>query len=96
MLFRSRAALAGGATALGRSIGALEAGARADFLVLDGDHPLLTGRAADVLLDSLVFSGNETPIRDVMTGGRWVVRDTRHHDQDAIAARYRKTVAALA
>jgi formimidoylglutamate deiminase len=91
-----RAALAGGATALGRPIGALQAGARADFLVLDGDHPLLTGRAADVLLDSLVFSGNETPIRDVMTGGRWVVRDTRHHDQDAIAARYRKTVAALA
>ena len=79
-----------------RPIGALEAGARADFLVLDGDHPLLTGRDGDVLLDCLVFSGNDSPIRHVMTGGRWVVRDSRHHDQDAIAARYRKTVASLA
>ena len=91
-----RAALAGGARALGRPIGALEAGARADLLVLDGEHPLLAGRDCDVLLDSLVFSGNASLVRDVYVGGRWVVRDGRHHDEEAIAARYRKTVAALA
>ena len=91
-----RAALAGGAQALGRPIGALETGARADLLVLDGNHPLLAGRAQDLLLDSLVFSGNANPLRDVMVGGRWVVRDGHHHDEEAIAARYRKTVAALA
>jgi formimidoylglutamate deiminase len=90
-----RAALAGGAQALGRPIGALEAGARADLLVLDGDHPQLAGRSADLLLDSLVFSGNANPVRDVMVGGNWVVREGRHHDEEAIAARYRKTVAAL-
>jgi len=91
-----RAALAGGAAALGRPIGTLEGGARAALLVLDGDHPLLTGRQADVLLDSLVFSGNDNPIADVMVGGRWAIRQGRHADQDAIAQRYRETVAALA
>ncbi len=90
-----RTALAGGAAALGRPIGALEAGARADLLVLDGEHPLLAAREADVLLDSLVFSGNDNPLRDVMVGGRWAVREGRHVDQDAIAARYRACVAAL-
>ena len=91
-----RAALAGGAEALGRPLGSLQAGARADLLVLDGDHPLLSGRADDVLLDALIFSGNDNPISHVMVGGRWVVRQGRHPDQDAIAARYRETVAALA
>ena len=91
-----RAALAGGAEALGRPIGALQVGARADFLVLDGDHPLLSGREGDVLLDALIFSGNHNPISDVMVGGRWVVRQGRHPDQDTIAQRYRETVAALA
>jgi formimidoylglutamate deiminase len=91
-----RAALAGGAEALGRPIGALQVCARADFLVLDGDHPLLSGREGDVLLDALIFSGNHNPISDVMVGGRWVVRQGRHPDQDTIAQRYRETVAALA
>jgi len=49
-----------------------------------------------VLLDSLVFSGNDNPVADVMVGGRWAIRQGRHADQDAIAQRYRETVAALA
>ncbi|MFQ5785862.1 MAG: formimidoylglutamate deiminase [Alphaproteobacteria bacterium] len=90
-----RAALAGGARALGRPIGALAAGMRADLVVLDGDHPLLAGRDGDVLLDSLVFSGNANPVRDVIVGGRVVVSEGRHRYEDAIVAAYRKTVAAL-
>ncbi len=91
-----RAALAGGARALARPIGALEPGARADLLVLDGDHPQLAGRQGDVLLDSLVFSGNTNSIDHVMVGGRWLVRDGHHHDEDKIAENYRKAIAALA
>ncbi|MGQ0663121.1 MAG: formimidoylglutamate deiminase, partial [Pseudomonadota bacterium] len=44
-----RLALAGGARACGRRIGAIEAGHRADLVVLDADHPLLVGRAEDTV-----------------------------------------------
>ncbi|MEE8275441.1 MAG: amidohydrolase family protein, partial [Alphaproteobacteria bacterium] len=91
-----RAALAGGAQALGRPIGALSAGCRADLVVLDGDHPLLVGRADDVLLDSWIFSGNQNVVRDVIVGGRPVVTQGRHVDEDALAAEFRATVADLA
>ncbi len=90
-----RAALQGGATALGRPIGALAPGKRADLIVLDAEHPILTSRSGNLALDSWVFSGNQTTVRHVMVGGRWVVRDGRHPDQDTIAARYRQTIARL-
>jgi len=35
-------------------------------------------------------------VRHVMCGGRWVVRDFRHHDEAGIAARYRAVVERLA
>jgi formimidoylglutamate deiminase len=82
------AAWAGGAQASGRAVGSLERGARADLVVLDPDHPALAGREADELLDSWIFSGDSTPVRDVMVGGGWVVRDGRHARQDAIAQAY--------
>ena len=91
-----RATLAGGAQALGRPTGALAQGCRTDLVVLDGDHPLLAGRAGDVLLDSWIFSGNANPVRDVIVGGRKVVTDGYHADEDAILAGYRATVADLA
>ena len=90
-----QAALAGGAQALGRRIGRLAPGCRADLLRLDHDHPLLTGRRGEALLDSLVFSGNANPVQDVMVGGRWRVRDGRHVEREPIAAAYRQTIARL-
>ena len=90
-----RDALAGGAQALGRPIGALEVGRRADWVVLDNQHPQLTSRTGDTLLDSHIFSGNTNPVRDVMVGGVWVVRDGHHADEDVIAATYRRTMARL-
>jgi formimidoylglutamate deiminase len=90
-----RAALAGGAQAMGRHIGRLEEGARADLLVLDPDSPLLTGMEGDMLLDAWVFSGNASSVRDVMVGGSWVVQDRRHPKEAEIAERYRKTLKEL-
>ncbi|WP_026873866.1 formimidoylglutamate deiminase [Inquilinus limosus] len=90
-----QAAIDGGARAVGRASGRIEAGARADLVVLDPDHPALVGRRGDALLDSFVFAGNESPIRHVMAGGRWRVRDGHHADEAAVAARYRKVMAAL-
>ncbi|MCE3248994.1 MAG: formimidoylglutamate deiminase, partial [Geminicoccaceae bacterium] len=90
-----RAALAGGAQALGRRIGQLAPGHRSDLVTIDHDHPLLAGRTGDLLLDSLVFAGNASPVRDVMVGGRWRVNDGRHPERERIAAAYRRTIATL-
>jgi formimidoylglutamate deiminase len=90
-----RTALAGGARALGRPIGQLAPGCRADLVVLDADCPALAGRPEAVLLDALVFAGNDNPVRDVMVGGRWVVREGHHDEEPAILAGYRAALAAL-
>jgi formimidoylglutamate deiminase len=89
------AALLGGAQALGRPIGRLAPGYRADLIRIDDRHPILAGRRREVLLDSMVFSGNACPVRDVMVGGRWLVQDGRHARRDQIAAAYRATVTRL-
>jgi formimidoylglutamate deiminase len=69
------AALSGGAQALGQPVGRIEPGCRADIVVLERDTPTIAGRAGDEALDSWLFAGNVNPVRDVMAGGRWAVRD---------------------
>jgi formimidoylglutamate deiminase len=90
------AALQGGARATGRAVGTLEAGARADWIVLDADHPNLAEQTADTWLSSIVFCehGN-TPIRDVYTGGERVVEAGRHRDEARLYAGYRAALARL-
>jgi len=90
-----RAALAGGAQASGRPLGGLAPGKRADILVLDRHHPALVGRKGDAWLDALVFSGNSNPIRHVMVGGQWLVRDGQHRAETEIAQRFAKTMKEL-
>jgi formimidoylglutamate deiminase len=85
-------ALFGGAQASGVDIGALEAGSRPDVIVLDAESPLLAGRDADDVLDTFLFAGNANLVRDVMVDAEWVVRNFRHRDEDAIAARYRQAI----
>ncbi|MCY3704387.1 MAG: formimidoylglutamate deiminase [Gammaproteobacteria bacterium] len=89
-------AWAGGAKAIGRRLGAIRPGFRADLVVLDTDHPALVGRDEDQLLDAWIFSGEDTPVRDVMVGGTWVVRDGRHRGQEEIATAYRTVARRLA
>ncbi len=90
-----RRALAGGAQASGRDIGAIAPGHRADIVTLDPDHPALFGRSVDALLDAWIFMASGNPVRDVMVGGQWVVRDGVHCREQAIAAAYRGAVARL-
>ncbi len=89
------AALAGGAQALGRPINSLKIGNRADFIALDANHPLLFGRKGHALTDSLIFSGNANPISDVVVGGKQVISEGRHADEEKIARAYRKAVGEL-
>jgi len=91
-----REALKGGTQAADLPIGALDAGKRADFMVLDQESPLLAARDQRSVMDSFLFAGNISPVRHVMAGGKWVVRDFQHHDEARIAARYRMAVTRLA
>jgi formimidoylglutamate deiminase len=81
-----------GAGATGRDVGMLAPGRRADLIVLDDDAPTLYGRRGDDLLDSLVFAGNVNPVRDVMVGGAWVLRDREHPREGQILARFKATI----
>jgi formimidoylglutamate deiminase len=90
-----RQALHGGAQAAGRAVGRLEAGRRADLLVLDSTHPNLDGVDSHEVLGRFLFCGNDNLVRDVLAGGRWVVRGGRHLEQDAVARRYTQAVRTL-
>ncbi|MEX3960280.1 formimidoylglutamate deiminase [Trinickia sp. EG282A] len=90
------ASLAGGAQASGRRIGALREGCRADWLVLDPDHPAIAEHESDAWLSGAVFAEHgDTPVRDVYTGGECVVRERCHRDQAAAYADYRAALAQL-
>jgi formimidoylglutamate deiminase len=93
--FLWQGALRGGAQAAGRPVGALAPGRRADVIVLDDGHPNMFGLALDEVLGSFVFSGNDNLVKDVMVGGQWVVRNQQHVAQQAIAARFKQTLAEL-
>lgn len=88
-----RAALAGGAQAAGRRVGALAPGCCADLLVLDEAHPNVS--APPELLNGFIFSGNDNLVKDVLAGGQWVVRGGQHVAQAAIAARFKETLTNL-
>ena len=85
-----------GARAMGRRTGALAPGSRADLVVLDPADPALAGQRAADVLDAAIFGAARRPVRDVMSGGAWIVRDGRHPREDAIFARYRETLRAIA
>jgi formiminoglutamate deiminase len=89
-------ALAGGAQALGRAIGSIKPGQRADIVVLDADHPDLAGTTGDLWLDKYIFVAGRPIVQTVFVGGAKVVDAGAHKARDVIADRYRRTMARLA
>ena len=85
-------AAAGGAQAVGRAMGAITPGNRADLVVLDASRPDLAGRSGDNIANAAVFSGSGGFVRDVMVGGRWQVREGRHPREGEASADYVKAV----
>jgi formiminoglutamate deiminase len=81
-------ALEGGAQALQCKTGALAPRCRADFVVLDENHPDLAARMGDGWLDAFVFVAGRTAIRDVYLGGEQVVNDGKHHMHSEITRRF--------
>jgi formiminoglutamate deiminase len=85
----------GGAQALRRNSGKLAPGASADILTFRADHPTLTGKADDQVLDAWIFSVGNPLVDCVWSGGRKVVADGRHVLRDQIAAQFVKTMRRL-
>jgi formimidoylglutamate deiminase len=90
-----REAAAGGAQALGRRMGAIAPGMRADLVVLDPEHVDLHGRSRDAIANALVFAGGNGIVRDVMVAGRWLVKSKRHAKARTAAARYKRALKEL-
>ncbi|BBK30015.1 formimidoylglutamate deiminase [Stella humosa] len=88
-------ALDGGARALGRRVGRLAPGYRADFVLLDDGHPALAGRSGDHWLDAWVFAADGRVVKAVWIGGRPVVADGRHVARDAVRRRFGATMRRL-
>jgi len=88
-------ATANGARALAVPAGTLEPGRLADFITIDLDDSSIAGTSADDLLSTLVFSMNRAAIRDVVVGGRFILRDQRHGVHEEIISRYKEVHAAV-
>ncbi|MDE2263698.1 MAG: formimidoylglutamate deiminase [Gammaproteobacteria bacterium] len=93
------AALAGGTQALdaagaGEPVG-LAPGAPLDLVSLDAAHPALMERREDEILDSWIFAAGRAAIDCVWRAGSKVVSGGRHHQREAILARYRRAIRAL-
>jgi formiminoglutamate deiminase len=89
------AALKGGSQALGVAACGLAEGAFADIVSLDKRQIALAGRSDDAILDSWIFGTGRSLVDCVWARGRKMVQDGRHHDREAIARRFRKTLEGL-
>ena len=78
----------GGAAALDAPAPTLRAGSAADVVVLDPNAACLAAGRPDGILDSWLFAGDRSMVRDVWVGGRQVVAEGRHRRATAIEAAY--------
>lgn len=89
------AALTGGAQALDQPMGHLSTGQYCDIVALDPGHPLLAGRSGDNLLNSWIFAGDKSCVKNVWVSGKQVVANGRHKNQEAIRTRYTAAIQRL-
>lgn len=87
--------VAGGARAIGKKTGKIAAGYRADFVVLDTNLASMTGKVRDHVLDAAIFASNQNPVKHVMSGGKWAVRERKHKREDHVLENYRKVMESL-
>jgi formimidoylglutamate deiminase len=78
-----------GAQSIAASGGALEAGRPADFFTVDLNDSSIAGATPEDLLSNIVFSLSRTAIRDVVVGGKRIIEDGRHQQQEEIVERFK-------
>lgn len=79
-----------GARSIGAPTGNLDEGRAADFFTVDLDDPSIAGAAEEDLLSNIVFSMSRSAVKDVVVGGRQIVNDGRHAQQDEIVEKFKK------
>jgi formiminoglutamate deiminase len=90
-----RAATEGGCAAIGwPEAGRIEPGGLADLVTVGFDGVRLAGTSAEHAVESLVFAAGAADVRDVMVGGRFVVRGGAHLELD-VAAELAGTIAGI-
>ncbi len=77
-----------GASSIGAPVGILGPGHVADFFTVDLDDPSIAGASPDDLLSSIVFSLSRTAVKDVVVGGKRIVEDGRHAQQEEIVEKF--------
>ena len=88
-----RAAARGGARALGIEGGRIAVGLRADLIVLDTDDPALAEQPLGRVLDAAIFGPCRRPVRDLMSGGRFIVRGGHHAREQDVLRHFRAALA---
>ncbi|WP_425408427.1 formimidoylglutamate deiminase [Hyphococcus sp.] len=81
-------AAAGGAQALGRKSGRIQAGYLADLTALNAAYFSPQTHSGDTLLDEWIFAKDDENVSDVWSAGRHVVRDGKHVKRDAVKKRF--------
>ena len=77
-----------GAESLGANGGKIEPGRPTDFFTVDLADPSIAGASSDDLLTAIVFSLSRTAVREVVVGGKMIIKEGRHADQDDIVERF--------
>ena len=90
-----RAAVRGGAQALGRPSATLCVGQRMDLVAFDGQAPGLVCLEGDPVLDAVVFGGVQRPVDTVVVGARVQVEGGSHVERPAISAAFRSALRRL-
>jgi len=90
------AATAGGHACLGwPDAGEIAPGALADLVTVALDSPRLAGTVPATALDSVIFAAAAADVRNVVVGGRDVVRDGRHLLIDDVPATLARAIRAV-
>ncbi len=82
-------ATVGGATSIGASSGTLSEGTPADFFTVDLEDPSIAGASENDLLTAIVFSCSRAAIKDVVVGGKRIVADGKHAQQEEIVEKFK-------
>jgi len=77
-----------GARSIGGPAGALETDMPADFFTVDLDDPSIAGASPANLLASIVFASSRSAVREVVVGGKPIVSEGRHLNQEEIVERF--------